>query len=257
MASIAPSRSSIRDDRGFFYVLAVAMALTNVLGFGLQFAMGRSSFGAPALVHLHAIVFVTWIGFFVFQAWLVAHGRVSRHRRLGWLGAGWAALMVVVGITATVVMVREGRAPFFFVPGYFLVMNAFGVLGFAGLLWWAVALRRRTDWHRRIVMCAMTAIMGPAFGRILPAPLMIPWTGWGVFAAMMLFPVAGMIHDVRRYGRVHPAWIGGSIALLGMQLAIDLVAISPLGTALYAAVTAGTPAAAIDPLDYPPFPPPG
>ena len=165
--------------------------------------------------------------------------------------------MVVVGITATVVMVREGRVPFFFVPGYFLVMNSFGVLGFAALLGWAIALRRRTDWHRRLMMCAMTAIMGPAFGRLLPAPLMIPWTAWGIFAGMILFPLAGMIHDLRQRGRVHPAWVAGLAALVGLQLAIELIAVSPIGTALYAAVTAGSPGAAIAPLDYPPFPPPG
>ncbi|WBH15424.1 hypothetical protein [Sphingomonas radiodurans] len=255
MATIATSRAEIRDDRGFFYVLAMAMALANVIGFGTQFAMGRSSFGAPALVHFHALVFVGWVGFFVFQTWLVSHGRVAQHRRMGWIGAGYAAVMIVIGITATVAMVRAGRAPFFFQPGYFLVMNSLGVLTFAGLLWWAVALRRRTEWHRRIVICAMTAIMGPAFGRIVPAPLIIPWAAWGVFAAMMLFPIAGAIYDLRRHGRVHPAWWAGIAILVGMQVTMDVIAVTPIGTGLYAMATAGSPGAAIAPLAYPPFPP--
>lgn len=257
MATIAPSRAAILDDRGFFYGLAVAMALANAIGFGLQFALGRSSFGAPPLVHVHALVFVGWVGFFVFQSWLVSHGRVAQHRRMGWIGAGYAAVMVAIGIITTVAMVRAGRAPFFFVPAYFLVMNSLGVLTFAGLLWWAVALRKRTQWHRRLVICAMTAIMGPAFGRIFPAPLIIPWAAWGVFACMMLFPIAGMIHDIRRHGRVHRAWWAGVAILVGMQVAMDVIAPTPLGTALYALATAGSPGAAIAPLDYPPFPPMG
>lgn len=257
MDSIAPLRSGIADDRRFFFVLALAMAIVNVLGFGLQFAMGRSTFGAPALVHLHAAVFVTWVGFFVFQSWLVANNRIGQHKRLGWLGAAWAGLMVIVGISATVIMVREGRAPFFFLPGYFLVMNSLGVLMFAGLLWWAVARRRRTDWHRRLMICAMTAIMGPAFGRVLPAPLMIPWTAWGIFAAMLLFPLAGMIYDLRQRGRVHPAWVAGVAVLIAGQAAMDLVAISPLGAAIYTTITIGSPGATIAPFDYPPFPPLG
>ncbi|SEJ69977.1 hypothetical protein SAMN05428950_102607 [Sphingomonas sp. OV641] len=256
MASIAPSRVGIRDDRGFFFGLAVAMALTNVFCFGLQFAMGRSTFGAPALVHAHALAFMGWIGFFVFQSWLVANGRINQHRLLGWLGAGWAALMVVLGIAATVAMVRAARAPFFFMPGYFLVMNPLSVLVFAGVLWWAVAWRRRTHWHRRLVMVAMTAIMGPAFGRLLPGPLMIPWAAWGIFAATMLFPLTGMVHDTRRYGRVHPAWWVGSALLVAMQVAMDVITISPLGTGFYAFVTSGSPGARLDPLAYPPFPPP-
>jgi hypothetical protein len=256
MASIAPTRAAIVDDRKFFFAVAVAMGIVNVLGFGLQFVMGRSSFAAPPLVHAHALVFVGWVGFFVFQTWLVANGQVSRHRRLGWLGAGWAAVMVTIGIVTTIVMVRAGRAPFFFLPGYFLIMNSFAIVTFAGLLWWAVALRRRTEWHRRLVMAAMTAIMGPAFGRLLPAPLMMPWAAWGIFAAMMLFPLAGMIHDVRRHGAVHPAWWYGVAILIGMQVAMDVVTPSPIGAGLYALVTAGSPGAAIAPLAYPPFPPP-
>lgn len=256
MATKATAQVTAGDDRRFFFVLSVAMAVTNVVGFGTQFALGRSSFSAPPLVHLHALVFSGWVGFFVLQAWLVADGRIGRHRRLGWLGAGWAALMVIVGITATVMMVRAGHAPFFFVPGYFLVMNALGVLTFAGLLWWAIALRRRTHWHRRLVMCAMTAIMGPAFGRIFPAPLVIPWAPWCIFACMMLFPIIGMIHDRRRHRRVHPAWWSGVAILIGMQVTMDVIAVTPLGAALYAAATRGSPGAAVPPFEYPPFPGP-
>jgi hypothetical protein len=256
MASIAPQRASIIDDRRFFFVLAVAMAIVNVLGFGLQFAMGRSTFAAPALVHVHALVFVAWVGFFVLQSWLVASSRINRHRRLGWLGAGWATVMIVIGIAMTVSVVRAGRAPFFFLPAYFLVMNVLAVLTFAGLLWWGVACRGQTEWHRRLVMSAMTAIMGPAFGRLLPAPLMMPWSAWGIFAGMMLFPLAGMIHDVRRHGRVHPAWWYGVAILVGMQVTMDLVVLTPIGAGLYAMVTAGAPGAQVAPFAYPPFPPP-
>lgn len=256
MASIAPPRGAIIDDRRFFFGLSIAMAIVNVLGFGLQFAMGRSTFAAPPLVHLHALVFVAWVGFFVFQSWLVASGRISRHRRLGWLGAGWAAVMILIGIAMTVSIVRAGRAPFFFLPGYFLVMNTLAVFTFAGLLWWGIARRRQTEWHRRLVMSAMTAIMGPAFGRLLPAPLMMPWSAWGIFAGMMLFPLAGMIHDVRRHGQVHPAWWYGVAILVGIQVTMDFITLSPIGAGLYAIVTAGSPGAQIAPFAYPPFPGP-
>lgn len=256
MPSIVSPPIAVADDRKFFFSLAVAMAIVNLLGFGLQFFMGRSTFAVPAMVHVHALVFVGWIGFFVFQTWLVANNQVSRHRRLGWLGAGWAALMIAIGLSMTVSVVRAGHVPFFFLPGYFLVMNTLAVLTFAGLLWWGVARRRQTEWHRRLVMSGMTAIMGPAFGRLLPAPLMMPFSAWGIFAGMMLFPLAGLIHDVRRHGRVHPAWWYGVAILVGMQVTMDLVALSPIGADLYAIVTAGSPGAQVAGFAYPPFPPP-
>ena len=59
MAAIAEPLPSFagRDDRGFFLGGAIAMAVTIAAGFSLQLTMGRSSFGAPPLIHAHAIAF--------------------------------------------------------------------------------------------------------------------------------------------------------------------------------------------------------
>jgi hypothetical protein len=54
--------------------MVTAMALVLVAGFVLQLAMGRSSFGAPPVVHLHALVFMGWVAIVVAQAWLAAGG---------------------------------------------------------------------------------------------------------------------------------------------------------------------------------------
>ena len=53
------------------------------------------------------------------------------------------------GIAVTVIMARNGTVPFFFQPLQFLVFDPVAVLTFAGLTAAAVALRRRTEWHRR------------------------------------------------------------------------------------------------------------
>ncbi|WP_245844183.1 hypothetical protein [Sphingomonas spermidinifaciens] len=104
-----------RDDR-FFAVSSLVMASVVVAGFGTQFAMGRSSFAAPPIVHLHAVVFMGWVAIYVTQNWLAAAGRLDLHRRLGWIAAVWAAAMVVLGTLLTVMMVRRGAVPFFFQP---------------------------------------------------------------------------------------------------------------------------------------------
>jgi hypothetical protein len=177
------------------------------------------------------------------------------HRPLGWIGAGWAAVMVVVGIYTTMTMVRRGAAPFFFLPAFFLLMNSLTILTFAGLTATAIALRKRTEWHRRLLYCGMAFLAGPALGRILPLPLMIPWADWGVFAALMIFPLVGVIADLRRRGSVHPAWLWGIAAMTGAQILMHVLAASPAGITIYDAVTAGTPGASVAPLEYPPFPP--
>lgn len=255
MATLAPRSPVIRPDHRFFLISAIVMAALNVLAFAFAFAMGRSSFGAPAIVHAHALVFFGWVAIYLTQNILAATGSLRLHRRLGWVATGWIVAMIVLGTIVTVRMVRAGHVPFFFEPVYFLIMNPAGVLAFAGLSAWAIALRRRTEWHKRLHLCGMAMIMGPALGRLLPVPLFIPIAGPCIFAAMLMFPLAGVVRDLRGKGRVHPAWLAGMLAMVVAQLSIEIVARSSLGTAVYAAVTAGSPGASVDPRAYPPFPP--
>src|SRR3546814_19497856 len=85
------------------------MAATIVAGFSLQWLMGRSTLRAPLHVHIHAWLFMGWTAFYVFQTHLITSGARAQHRRLGWIGAIWASLLVLVGIYTTVVLAREDR----------------------------------------------------------------------------------------------------------------------------------------------------
>jgi small-conductance mechanosensitive channel len=52
-------------ERLFFLVMAIAIAVTVIVAFSLFRFAGISSFGAPWWVHIHAVTFMTWIGFYV------------------------------------------------------------------------------------------------------------------------------------------------------------------------------------------------
>ena len=254
MATTWYARPRVSPDARFYLIGAVLMLAVLVLGFSLQLAAGRSSFGAPPLVHVHAVLFFGWAIFYVVQTALASTGSLASHRRLGWFAAVWAPAMVVMGIWVTVAMVRRGAVPFVFPPAYFLVMNPLNILTFAGLTVAGIRLRRRTQYHRRLLFCAMAALIGPGFGRLLPLPLLVPFASWAVFAAVMLFPIAGAIRDSRASGRVHPAWWWGMGAIAAAQVAMSLIAYGPLGVPLYDIVTAGSPGAAVPALAYPPMP---
>ncbi|WP_241216768.1 hypothetical protein [Sphingomonas koreensis] len=245
-----------RSDDGFFLWSAFAMAAVLVAGFSLHLAAGRSSFGAPLYVHAHAFIFFGWVAIYCTQAVFATRGPLELHRRLGWVAVGWVVAMVVAGIGITVLRIRAGLTPFFFRPQHFLIANPLMVTLFAGLTVAAVRMRRRTDWHRRLHMCAMIALLGPGFGRLLPMPLMIPWSYQIASLPGLLFLAAGMIGDYRRDGRVHPAWWWGLGAFLGVMILTELIVYSPLGSAIYRAVTAGSPGAVAAPLDFAPFPSP-
>lgn len=256
MATLAQETQVVpRGDERFFVRSAILMALIIVFAFWFQHAMGRSSFASPPLVHAHAIVFMGWVFIYLTQNLLIGTGRIDIHRKLGWIAMGWIFPMVLIGCLVTLAMLRRGQVPFFFRPLQFLVFDPLALFTFAGLTIAAVALRRRTDWHRRLHFCAMSLLLGPAFGRLLPLPLLAPWAWEATFATCMLFPLAGVLADLRRSGHAHPAWRYGIAAMLGYLVLTEAITYSPVGTALYRVVTAGSPGAAVPALDF--APPPG
>src|SRR4051812_14218964 len=251
MASLAQeSRLAVSADDRFFVRGAIIMALTIFAAFTFQHAMGRSSFASPPLVHAHAIIFMGWVAIYLTQNLLIGSGRVDIHRKLGWNALGWIFPMVLLGCLVTLAMLRRGQVPFFFQPLQFLVFDPMTLFAFAGLTLAAVAMRRETDWHRRLHFCGMSLLLGPAFGRLLPLPLLQPWAWEATFAAGMLFPLAGVVADLRRSGRVHPAWFCGIASMIGAFVLIEAITYSPIGTAIYNSVATGSPGASVDPLGF-------
>lgn len=170
MTSVIARRSVFATEERFFVITAIVMALINIVAFSFFAAMGISSFHAPVSVHIHAILFMGWVLLFVAQVSLAATGSLALHRKLGWLAVGWASAMVIVGTLTTVSSAQKAAVPFFFLPAQFLLMNPLSVILFAALLIGGVAKRRDREWHPRLIICGMAAIMGPSFGRLLPAP---------------------------------------------------------------------------------------
>ncbi|HWI75587.1 MAG TPA: hypothetical protein VNS53_00715 [Sphingomicrobium sp.] len=251
MATVAqPPVVPAAGEERFFLRAAIVFTITIVSAFAFQRVMGRSTFAAPIRVHIHAFFFMGWVAIYLMQNIFVATGRMALHRRLGWIAAGWIVPMVVMGCVVTVAMVRNAYVPFFFRPLQFLVFDPVTVFTFAGLTVAAVIMRRRTDWHRRLHFCAMTMLLTPAFGRLLPMPLLQPWAWEAAFAAGLLFPAAGMWRDIRISGRIHPAWNWGLATILAAFVITEAITYSPVGLSIYDAVTAGSPGAAVQPLAF-------
>ncbi len=254
MATQTRTASVSREGDRFFLITSIVIAAIFVAGFTTQLAAGRSSFAAAPIVHIHAVVFFGWVTLFVLQNALVTSGSIALHRRLGWIGLGWSIAMVGIGVALMLHVVRGGTTPFLFQPQYFLIANVFGLFGFAGLTWAAVAMRRQTDWHRRLHFAGITVILGPAFGRLLPMPLLIPWSHQiAVLFSLATLAIVAAI-DARRLGQWHPAWTRGIVVSITMLVIPQLLAFSPLGAAIYQAATAGSPGASVAPLDFPPPP---
>lgn len=245
MATIASgTKSEVSLERGFFLKMALAMALVLVAGFSFNLAMGRSTFDSPLLLHLHAFIFFGWVVLYVTQAVLVTGGSVQMHRRLGVLAVLWVPAMVVLGILTTCYILQARGGPPFFDMNEFLFGNSVGIIGFAITVFLALRLRARSDWHKRLMFCAMASLTGPGIGRLLPMPFLIPWGWWVASVAMpMFFVVIGMMRDRKRRGRIHSAWFWGAGIFIAGQLLASAIAYSPTGIEITRDLVAGTPGA--------------
>lgn len=243
-SDVPPSHDVQHSERQFFRVMALIMAAIIVAGFSVNLAMGRSTFAVPPVYHVHAFVFFSWVALYVAQNWLIAGNQVRLHKTLGRIAYGWAPLMVVMGFVIMITSLRRTGGPFFFDQNEFLFSNSMLLMLFCAMALAALRRRRHMGWHRRMMLTAMSILTGPGLGRLLPMPLFIP-NGWRIMMAVtLLFPVAGMIADKRRYGHVHAAWWWSVGAIVVTQVVADLIAYSSWGVGVTQAVLEGSAGAA-------------
>jgi len=210
MATIADTRiHPVARERFFFFVMALVIAATTISGFVLQLAMGRSTFASPWWVHVHGVTFMGWLGIYLTQNYLIWRGETALHRKLGPIAAAYVCWMVVVGISVNTLTAINHRVPPFFEPNVFLVMDWLTVLTFAGLTLAGVAMRGRTDWHRRLMLCGAIQVMTPGVGRLLPLPFMGTWIIWSIWAVMLVYISVAVAYDLRTRGKIHPAYFWG------------------------------------------------
>src|SRR5512143_215492 len=104
-AATAVARVVPRADVGsrFYFWMAAVMAASAFVGFTPTFwaPMARGAFTSPVIT-VHGLVSSSWVLFVVFQAWLVASGRIGRHRSVGLAGISLATLVATFGVMAAI-----------------------------------------------------------------------------------------------------------------------------------------------------------
>lgn len=209
---------------GRFYAGACMAAFALVFaGFARTYYL-KAMFGTPALpwlLHLHGALMTGWFALFFTQTHLIASRRVAMHRRLGIVGAMMAASIVVVVVTVLVhAAARDVSSPAESARSIvFLGTGLVNVGIFATFVGTAIALRRRPDSHKRLMLLATLAILVAALARI---PLDFIERG-GLSVAILLADLCIVVVvavDTFRNHRLHPvfAW-GGLFFIVSMHLA--------------------------------------
>ena len=214
---MANNHATYRQDQAFFLRLAVAIFVLVVIAF-LQWALrGFSNVAAaPLTVHIHGIAMLGWLGLFIVQNHLAGRGNLAAHRKLGWFGVALALFILGIGTQVTLQAIALHRVPPIFTDPYFLMLGPIHLAFFIGVLAGAIRLRRSTEWHRRLMLVATVVLMEPAFGRLVPGPIiMTAWGPWIEGALQAAVLGIAMLHDRRTRGAVHPAlWCGVAVIFL-------------------------------------------
>lgn len=194
-------------NQGFFVKFAWLLAGIIVIGFAQHAALGRVDIPrVPVWVHAHGVLMLGWLALFVTQNRLAARGDLARHRQLGRIGAGLVvAIMLLTWFTAVMSLVLH-RSPPFFAPGFFLAQTVLDSVAFAGLVLAGITRRADTETHRRLITGGTIVILDPAFGRLLPMPLIGGEPGeWIVMVIQLAFVAVIALQDRKTRGRVLPA----------------------------------------------------
>jgi uncharacterized membrane protein YozB (DUF420 family) len=208
-------RARWSSERVFYTGMAIAMFLAVYVGFARSFFLKPRfpEHAAPpeTFFLFHGVAFAAWSVLLIVQASLVAGGRTDVHRKLGAWGAALAVAMVVLGIIGALIAAnRPGgfvRIPV--PPQQFLIIPFTAIVFFAVFVALAVAKRRDSQSHKRLMLLGTIAMLGAAFAR---------WPGvenYGppaFFALSDLFIVALAIWDFRSRGRLHPVTLWGGLA---------------------------------------------
>ncbi len=202
-----PITRAPRGERSVYTWGAIAAIAIAFAGFAPSYYL-KGVFGTPELTslkHLHGVVMSAWFLLFFVQVRLVANGRTDIHRMLGVAGIVLAVLVVYMGLSNGIASARAGFAPPGIPPLVFLVLPVGEMITFTALVTAAVVLRKKSPWHKRLMLVASLAMLTPAWARmvILATGLAIPPLFFALTDAVI---IACAVYDWRRNGRFHPAF---------------------------------------------------
>jgi hypothetical protein len=207
----------------FFLGMSGLLLLILLVGFSRTLYL-RLFFEVPAIpgyLHVHGATVTAWFVLLVVQASLVNVRRVDIHRRLGILGAVLGVAVIPAGLMATLQFIPrlpEIGLPFEVAPRvvtWIVFANFHMLLGFVVFLAAALLNRRKTDFHKRLMLLATISLIPPALARISQN------IGWVleqeiifVTVTWLLLVVPILTYDLVTTKRLHSATARGGLFFL-------------------------------------------
>lgn len=204
-----------------FVGLMVVLTVLVVVGFSPRYywPLLRGQPILPLLQHwgiaVHSILNLSWLVFFLLQAWLVWRGRTDLHIRIGPYLAAYGLVLVVldywVGMVIEARRVALGETVDRVLPMTFAIVR--DLVMFAGFLVAGIIYRRKPAVHRALMFLATYSLVVVGLGRFLG--MLAPYAHMSILVAIFFAPiiVAGL-YDWRKRGHLHPLYVVGLVVYL-------------------------------------------
>jgi hypothetical protein len=218
-----------RDAKWFYVWMAGVFVLIAFGGFVPTYwaKLAAGGFKGAPILHIHGMLFFSWTLLFLTQTVFVATGHTPNHRNWGMTGI---ALATAMGITVVLGAINSIKVASAIGMGddarRFAIVSMSGVVLFWAFFALAIANLRNADLHKRLMLLANIPLMHAATARLFMTAFAPPDAKGPppIFVAIPpgltvdLLVVAAMVHDWRRRGRPHPAYMIGGTVLLAVQL---------------------------------------
>lgn len=169
-------------------------------------------------MYVHGIFLFGWVAFFLSQSLLVHRKKLRLHKKMGWAGGA-----LVVGVVLSTLFIATLASRRVAASGnmdqasaeLFVIMIE--MLVFSGLIAAALVLRKRPETHKRLMLLALIASLGPAWFRFRHYFLEVsnPVFFYSLLIADSLILIAAA-SDLIRHRRVHPVYVfvGGGMVVV-------------------------------------------
>lgn len=223
----------------FFLAMSLVLLVIVAVGFAPSFYFrnlyqpnnGHGPGGLPTYILVHGIIMSAWLLFLIVQSSLIRTRLVRIHRKVGWVGAciallillsgllvmrGFGPRLLALGVPPSIL--REGLSLLFWI-------DVFSLMIFPGLVAAGLYFRKYADTHKRLMLFSTITIMLPGLGRLTAqiaetnsfGGINWPMT-WTIFSLCLL---TVPVYDMLQFRRLQKSTIG-SVAVIGgsMLLAV-------------------------------------
>ena len=191
-----------------YFYLFMSLLIAAAIVYGFSHTVDKNLIhptpARPAILYLHAVVFTSWLIFYIFQSLLVRTRNVRIHKQVGWFGVGLGVAIPFVGVATAIAMARFNSLQLHATGAEsFLIVPLFDMLCFTTTFALGIYWRTRPEYHRRLLLVASCALAAAGFGRF-PASLLPPPFFYAGVDILILF---GVVRDLVINRRVHSVYL--------------------------------------------------